>query len=162
MHQTNTVPLMSGHTRNSVAMETPFPATAAESSRLMRTNTSISLSAQILFGAAPIADRQRPSTIPTSRNVMASNDHRTEDLVARLQDDSYCTSSDVWALRREAAEELARLTVIEALARELVTTGMSLRFTSGPALSVIEKYDKSDPHYQLCKALELTAPRART
>lgn len=34
---------------------------------------------------------------------------RTEDLVARLGDESYCTSSDVWALRREAAEEIEKL-----------------------------------------------------
>lgn len=28
----------------------------------------------------------------------------SEDLVSRLKDESYCTSSDVWALRMEAAE----------------------------------------------------------
>jgi len=32
------------------------------------------------------------------------NDHRTEDLVSRLKDESYSTSSDVWAVRLEAAE----------------------------------------------------------
>ena len=35
--------------------------------------------------------------------------HRTEDLVSRLQDESYCTSSDVWALRREAAATIEAL-----------------------------------------------------
>lgn len=28
----------------------------------------------------------------------------TEDLVSRLKDESYCTSSDVWAVRLDAAE----------------------------------------------------------
>jgi hypothetical protein len=93
-----------------------------------------------------------------------SKEARTEDLVSRLREFDWYGPPRKGAdeLLNEAAAEIERLRVIEGLARELVTTGMSLRFTSGPALSVIEKYDKSDPHYQLCKALDLTAPRART
>ena len=67
---------------------------------------------------------------------------------------------DVDLLLMEAAAEMERLQAIEILARELVTTGMSLRFSSGPTLSVIEKADRSDPHYRLCQALDLTSRRA--
>jgi hypothetical protein len=91
----------------------------------------------------------------------------TSDLVADLYEfstfgDNRREELNGHRLCGQAAEEITRLRGIEALARELVTTGMSLRFTSGPALSVIEKSDKSDPHYRLCQALELTARRART
>ena len=89
--------------------------------------------------------------------------HRTEDLVSRLREFDWYGPPRKGAdeLLNEAAAEIERLRVVESLARELVTTGMSLRFTSGPALSVIEECDRSDPHYRLCQALEVTARRAR-
>lgn len=62
---------------------------------------------------------------------------------------------------RVLVSELGRLKRIEATARELVTTGMSLRYTEGPALSVIEKADKSDPHYRLCELLDETRGRRK-
>lgn len=48
--------------------------------------------------------------------------------------------------------EIERLRRVEALARELITSGMVQR---GDGLVVVESKDKSDPHYRLCVELGL-------
>jgi hypothetical protein len=48
-----------------------------------------------------------------------------------------------------------RLEAVEAAARDLIKTGLALR---PGGLTVVEKADKSDPHYRLCDALEAIAP----
>lgn len=48
--------------------------------------------------------------------------------------------------------EIDRLRLIEALVRELLTTGMR---TTDAGLMVVEHSDKSDPHYRLCTELGL-------
>lgn len=56
-------------------------------------------------------------------------------------------------LLTQAAERIRELEGVAALARELVTTGMVNRGVDR-GLVVVEKADKSDPHYRLCKALD--------
>lgn len=53
------------------------------------------------------------------------------------------------------AAYVRRLEAVELAARDLIKNG--LRLTPG-ALIVVEKTDKSDPHYKLCEALEAIAP----
>lgn len=55
-----------------------------------------------------------------------------------------------------AIAEASRLQAVEAVARELITTGMK---NNGEHLIVVEKKDKSDPHYRLCDLLEPRKPR---
>lgn len=52
---------------------------------------------------------------------------------------------------------VAALEAIERTARELVNEGMR---NNGYALCVIEKPDKSDPHYRLCTLLERASESA--
>lgn len=52
-------------------------------------------------------------------------------------------------------DEIVRLRKIEAAARELIgPEGMRLTISDTQRLTVIEKSDKSDPHYRLCTLLE--------
>lgn len=59
------------------------------------------------------------------------------------------------AIQIEAADEIKRLRRIESLARELITKGLKLTSSNGPLLAVVEKSDKTDPHYRLCIELGL-------
>lgn len=54
---------------------------------------------------------------------------------------------------KAAKDHIAKLESIVTLARELVTTGMVNRGMDR-GLVVVERPDKSDPHYRLCTALE--------
>lgn len=51
--------------------------------------------------------------------------------------------------------ELGRLRAVEREARRLIREGLR---NNGEHLIVVEKNDKSDPHYALCEALEALEP----
>lgn len=55
------------------------------------------------------------------------------------------------------SNELDQLRAVERAARLLITDGLSLRGMP-PQLVVLERDDKTDPHYRLCEALEVIAP----
>lgn len=48
-----------------------------------------------------------------------------------------------------------RLEAVEKASRDLIKTGLR---NNGEHLVVVEKRDKSDPHWKLCEALEAIAP----
>jgi len=69
---------------------------------------------------------------------------KVPELVTRLREHEV-------TLMQEAADEIERLRKIEATARELIgPEGMRLTMSQGHLLAVIERPDKSDPHYRLC------------
>ena len=89
-----------------------------------------------------------------------SDANRTTDRMTLAQDlidaiEGGASHSDVVQMladfSAEPAAELERLRKIEAVARELITTGLR---NNGEHLIVAEKHDKSDPHYRLCDLLE--------
>lgn len=92
------------------------------------------------------------------KDVNASDEFRSPRYPTRIkrlvgEDDLRAILSDLAAL----AAENERMAEIVALADELVNGGGLVNRGVDRGLVVVEKADKSDPHYRLCTALEARA-----